>query len=281
MGFLTRGLIAVGLTAGLSACEESWTSKKIEDPINVVDASDLNEVMLKNADPASAVKYFRDSLIKAPDRVDLQRGLALSLLRGKRTVEAVPAFEKLMAHSDATNQDRIDYASALIRTNNWAEAERQLNKVPPTIETYQRYRLEAMVADSNKKWRRADSFYENAQRLTQRPAKVLNNWGYSKLTRGDHKGAERLFIEAITHDPKLFTAKNNLVLARASQGNFELPVIPMTEEERAQLMYSAGLSAAKQGQRDTARALFENAIDAHPRHFAEAVRSLESLNRSL
>ena len=51
---------------------------------------------------------------------------------------------------------------------------------PPTHETYDRYRLEAIVADSNKEWKRADSFYEIAAGLTTTPASVLNNWGFSK-----------------------------------------------------------------------------------------------------
>ena len=76
--------------------------------------------------------------------------------------------------------------------------------------------LEATLADYAQDWGRADAFYETAAGMTTRPASVLNNWGYSKLTRGDHAEAERLFTEAIAYDPSVFTAKNNLVLARAS-----------------------------------------------------------------
>lgn len=271
-----RAIAFVSLVA-LAACGESWTSKKIEDPLNIVDASELNDVMLATADPNAAVDHFRDSLSKSPDRIDLQRGLALSLVRAKRHLEAVPIYETLVAHPEAEPQDRINFADALMRGNDWKAAEAQLNQVPPTIETYQRYRLEAMIADSNKQWTKADSFYEIATGLTTRPAKVLNNWGFSKLTRGDQKAAEKLFVEAITHNPNLFISKNNLVLARAARGNFDLPVIPMTEIERAQLLHTAGLSAAKQGQTARAQGLFEEAIDAHPRHFPEAVRSLEGL----
>ena len=57
-----------------------------------------------------------------------------------------------------------------------------------------------MIADSNQEWEKADAFYEIATGLTTRPAGVLNNWGFSKLTRGDYGDAERLFTEAITYD---------------------------------------------------------------------------------
>ena len=100
-----------------------------------------------------------------------------------------------------------------------------------------------MVADSDKNWKKADSFYEIAAGLTAKPSGVLNNWGFSKLTRGDKQGAEKLFIEALTYDPQLFTAKNNLVLARAAQRKYDLPVVKMTQTERAELLYTMALAA--------------------------------------
>jgi len=283
MGKPIAGFVAIAGVLAITGCGEFGKTSKTKtfDPVNVVDASDLNDIMLTVADPNEAVTYFRNSLTKDPDRIDFQRGLATSLIRAKRATEAVPAWEKVNKHKDSTDQDRIDYADALIRTNEWKAAEKQLNAVPPTVETYKRYRLEAMVADSKKQWKKADSFYEIATGLTTKPANVLNNWGYSKLARGNYKAAEKLFIEAITYNSKLFISKNNLVLARAAQKKYSLPVVPMTEVEKAQLLYTAGLSAIKQGDTDIGRGLLEDAIDAHPRHFAEAVRSLDALNRKI
>jgi Flp pilus assembly protein TadD len=283
MGKPIMGALAMAGLLALGACAEKGDASKAKDldPTSVVDATDLNDIMLTVADPNEAVEYFRGSLVKDPKRIEFRRGLAKSLVRAKRPTEAVPVFEKLLEMKGSTDQDRIDLAEAMIRTNDWKNAEKQLNKVPPTVETYQRYRLEAMIADSQKKWKKADSFYEIAAGLTTKPSNVMNNWGYSKMTRGDYKGAEKLFIEAITYDRKLFTAKNNLVLARAAQKNYSLPVIPMTGEEKAQLMYTAGLSAVKQGDTDIGRGLLQEAIDTHPRHFEEATRSLEALQRTV
>lgn len=128
----------------------------------------------------------------------------------------------------AANVDKVEYADALVRSGNWSQAKTVLDSVPPTYETFKRYRLEAVVANSKQDWKRADHFYETAVGLTTRPGGVMNNWGYSKLTRGEYAEAERLFNEAIQQDKSLFTAKNNLVLARAAQGNYSLPVVPMT-----------------------------------------------------
>lgn len=267
-------------TVGLSACDKMRGQNEVDralSAVNAVDENNLSDIMLTVADPNEAVTYFTRSVKDNPDRIDLQRGLATSLIRANRTTEAVPVWKKVVEHPEATNDDRVDLADALIRTGAWAEADKVLDAVPPTFETFKRYRLEAMVADSNQEWKKADSFYEVAVGLTTRPAGVLNNWGYSKLTRGDFAEAERLFTDSIRNDDKLFTAKNNLVLARGAQRNYTLPVIPMTQVERAQLLHTLGLSAVKQGDVTTGKGLLREAIDTHPQHFEAAVRSLRAL----
>lgn len=264
---------------GLSACEKSadeTVERAIQD-VNVVDETNLNDVMLTVADPNEAVSYFARALKASPGRIDLQRGLAASLVRAKRNPEAVDAWKEVTEMEGAEPQDSVNLADALIRTGEWDEAEKTLDSIPPTFETFERYRLEAMVADAGEEWSKADTFYETAVGLTTRPASVMNNWGYSKLTRGDFVEAERLFTEAIRQDRSLFTAKNNLVLARGAQREYTLPVIPMDQTERAQLLHTLALSAIKQGDVKTGENLLRESIDTHPQYFEEAVRSLRAL----
>jgi len=273
---------AVALLAmlGLAACGdngEAEVDRALED-LNVIDESGLNDIMIQAADPAEAVAYFERTLASQPDRIDLQRGMAESYIRADRPTEAVAAWRQVVAHPEATDADRVELAGALIRTNNWDEAETVLNAIPPTHETFERYRLEAMVADAREDWSRADSFYETAVGLTTTPAGVLNNWGYSKLTRGDYRGAEQLFTDALRYDSSMFTAKNNLVLARGAQRLYDLPVVPMTQQERAQLIYTLALTAIKQNDLNTGRSLLVDAIETNPQHFEEAVRALEALD---
>ena len=264
----------------LSACAQKKDEdiKQALDSINVIDESNLNEVMLTSADPEEAVAYFRRAVNEKPDRVDLKRDLAKALIRANKPTEAAKILTDITQGGGGTSEDRVLLAEALIRSNDWKRAEATLNTVPPTYETFDRYRLEAMIADSNKRWDKADSFYDTAAGMTTRPAGVLNNWGYSKLTRGDYPGAEKLFGQALTYDRNMFAAKNNLVLARAAQRKYDLPIIPMTQVERAQLLYTIALSAIKQGDVVIGRGLLEDAIDTHPQYFEEAVRALEALN---
>lgn len=266
-------------TLVVSGCTDMQSKEVAEKKVvGVIDETDLNDIMLTVADPNEAVAYFGNATVKDPSRLDFKRGLGLSLIRAKRIQEAVSVFQDVIKHKDSTSQDRLDYAETLIRDSKWKEAKIQLDSVPPTLETFQRYRLEAIVADSNKDWVKADSFYETAAGMTTQPANVYNNWGYSKLTRGEYRNAESLFIKAITYDKSLFTAKNNLILSRGSQRNYQMPVIPTTDEERAMLLYTLGLSAVKQGDDDVANGLFQEAVDTHPRHFPEAVRALNSVS---
>ncbi len=274
--FLT--LVATG-AIGLSACDnsdEAQVERALQD-LNVVDETNLNDVMLTIGDPDEAVNYFAGANSNDPGRIDLQRGLAKSLVRAGRAPEAITAWKNVIAHAEVNNDDRVDLADAYIRNNRWDDAATALNTIPPTYETFKRYRLEAMVADSREQWDKADSFYETAVGLTTTPGGVLNNWGYSKLTRGEYVEAERLFVDALRHNKSMFTAKNNLVLARGAQRNYDLPVISMTQVERAQLLHTLALTAIKQNDVTIGKGLLREAIDTHPQHFADAVRSLRAL----
>ena len=271
--------LCLGTALAVSGCQKASDAEveRAVKSVNVIDETNLNDIMLTVADPEEAVNYFKRASGEQPDRLDLKRGLARSLVRARHPTEAATVWAEITANSDSTPDDRVMYADALIRSGNWQKAETELNKVPPTHETYQRYKLEAMVADSKRDWRKADSFYETAVGMTTTPAGDLNNWGYSKLTRGDFTGAEKLFAEALTYDANLFTAKNNLVLARAGRHEYDLPIVEMTQTERAMLLYTAGLAAVKQGDLTIGKSLLREAVDTHPQYFEEAARALAAL----
>ena len=275
--------VCIAGAAAISGCAEKSANETVErafKDVNAIDGANLSDVMLTVADPNEAVTFFQRSAAQDPTRIDHQRGLASSLIRAKRVTEGVLEWRKVVAMPKATSDDSVELADALIRSGDWAGAEKVLHSVPPTHETFKRYRLEAIVADSKQEWKKADSFYEISVGLTATPASVMNNWGYSKLTRGAYPEAERLFTDAIRQDPSLFTAKNNLVLARAAQRDYTLPIIPMDQTERAQLLHTMAISEIKKGDVETGKGLLREAINTHPQHFEAAVRSLRALEES-
>ncbi len=270
----------IALALSLAACQQGLSDDQVKaaiDNASRIEQDNLNELMLTVADPNEGVVYFQNAVKGAPEDPVLQRYFARALLRAGRSDEAVKILTGLVAAPTVTDADRLALADAQIRAGDWKDAEATLNAIPPTVETYDRYRLEALVADSKKQWKKADSFYEVAAGLTSQPANVYNNWGFSKLQRGDPKGAEKLFREALSYDPTLFTAKNNLVLARAAQHNYDLPVVDMTQQERAQLLYTAGLAAIKQGDIAIGKQLLQQAVETSPTYFEAAARSLAAL----
>lgn len=272
--------LCLGGAVALSGCDQ-FDKEEVERSVagvNVIDQSNLNDVMITAADPEEGVAYFSRSLAQEPDRVDLKRGLAKSLVRAKRPSEASKVWTEVVDSSEGTADDKVELADALIRAGDWSKAEDVLDTIPPTHESYDRYRLEAMVADADEDWSRADSFYETAVGLTTQPANTLNNWGFSKLTRGDYTGAEKLFMEALSYDGSMFTAKNNLVMARGAQRKYDIPPIEMTQIERAQLVYTMALAAIKRGDVTMGKTLLEEAVETHPQHFDEAVRALRALD---
>ena len=268
-------------TVALTACQQGVSRTQAARAVaeaEAVDQTNLSDIMLTVADPTEAVTYFKNALAVSPDKVELKRNLAKSEARAGLYAEAAVVLTGILATPAANNNDRLNLADVLIRSNDWAKAETVLNSIPPNVESFERYRLEALVADSKKDWKKADSFYSIAVGMTTKPQGVLNNWGYSKLTRGDGPGAEKLFIQALTYDPSMFTAKNNLVLARAAQHKYDLPVVDMTQQERAHLTYTAALAAIKQGDTVTGKRLLQDSIDISPTYFEEAARSLAALN---
>ncbi|MBV7409240.1 lipopolysaccharide assembly protein LapB [Maritimibacter sp. DP1N21-5] len=276
-------LAAASLLA-LGACQEQMSDEEVERAVadvNVIDESNLNDIMLTVGDPNEAVAYFQRTSAQHPERMDLKRGLAKSLIKAKKPGEAARVWEEVANSPEGTAEDRVELADAFIRAGDWARAKSELNRIPPTHETFGRYRLEAMVADSEQNWSKADSFYQTAVGLTTQPAGTLNNWGFSKLTRGDYGGAEKLFGEALTYDPSMFTAKNNLVMARGAQGKYDMPVIDMSQIERAQLLHTLALAAIKRGDVVMGKTLLQEAIDTHPQHFEEAVRAMRALDANV
>lgn len=272
-----RACAALAVVA-LGACADAGPgATRGASPLAALGEADISEVMLVAAGPEEAVAHFQRAAADDPDDARARRGLALSLTRAGRAKAAVPVWRALVDAPGGTADDRVALADALIRTGDWDGARGTLGSVPPTVQTAQRYKLEAMIADQAADWARADAFYETAVGLTAAPAGVLNNWGFSKLSRGEPGAAERLFLRALRAEPGLFTAKNNLALARGARGLYELPLVPMTQTERALLLHTLALAAVKSGDVAIGRALLQDAVETHPQHFEAAARALAAL----
>ncbi|MGB0505177.1 MAG: tetratricopeptide repeat protein [Pikeienuella sp.] len=268
--------VACILVACAPRLDEGETGKA-DEVAGVLDAVDLNDLMLTVSDPDEAVNYFADATSRHPERLDLKRSYALSLARAGKFLTAARVFEELSTTEVADDVLRVEYAHTLARLDRWAEANVHMSLVSAGYENARRYLIVGMLADNAGDWGRSDRAYERAQLLSANPASVLNNWGVSRLSRGDYVNARRTFEEAIAYDPNLFNAKNNLAVSRALEGEYRLPVVTVSEEERAILLHNIGVIALRRGDVTAAKGLFTLAVEAHPRHYAAAAGKLAAL----
>lgn len=273
--------LAIAVTAfGLSACE---SVSNTEDPLagSIIDEADLNDLMLSANDPTAAVKYFEQSLAAEPDRADFRRGLAISLLRAERYNEAARVYQELITLGQDEPVDRLDYAYVNMRLDRWDDVRTLSKTFPDGLQTPRRFLIDAMLADQDQDWPAADTAYRRAEKLSSRPAKILNNWGVSQMSRGDLAAATATFERAVSFDTSLFSAKNNLAIVRGLQGQYTLPLVPLNDEEQAVLLNNMGIIAMRHGDEQAARRLFAAAVNAHPQHYASAADKLAALNSTI
>jgi len=268
---------AVVLLLVLGACTGPVSEK--QDPLarNVIDDAGLGDLMLTAGDPAEAVTYFQAALAEEPDRVDFRRGLAVSLTRAGRLPEAARVYQEMVSLGQATPTDRVAYAMSAIRLGRWEDAASLEAGLPAGLDTPRRHLLAALIADNAEDWDRADAAYKRAASLSANPAAIYNNWGVSHQARGELKEAERMFNRALSYDSTLFSAKNNLAMTRGLQGRYDLPLIPMTETEKATLLNNLGIIAMRRGETGIAKGLFAAAVEAHPQYYQGASDRLAAL----
>ena len=275
---LKTGWVAmIAAAALLGACQTSISDKKDPIPRNLVDAANLNDLLLTAGDPEESVAFFQQALSGEPNRADFRRGLAISLARAKRYPESMRVYQEMIALGQAEPTDRMEYALVVARLGKWDEVRSITSALPAGLNHYRRHMLEAMLADHEQNWPAADAAYARAETLSTNPASVLNNWGVSLMSRGSLPEAEATFERALTYNSRLFNAKNNLAIVRGLQNNYQLPVIPMTETEKAIILNNLGIIAMRKQQEAIARGLFAAAVDAHPQHYGEAASRLAAL----
>ncbi|MFT6772920.1 MAG: Tfp pilus assembly protein PilF [Paracoccaceae bacterium] len=272
---------ALVLTAGflLQGCELSQEEKAAlsSGTVNAVDENNLNDIMLTLADSPAAVEYYRRALGREPERLDLKRGYALSLARDRQHAEARLVFDDLVAKGGAQPADLVVFARSLAMLDDFEAAAATLDRLPAGYASARDQQLRGMIADHHRDWPAADAYYDTARKLTAQPAPIYNNIGVSKMARGDMAGAEQAFRQALIHDPRMFEAKNNLALSYALQKQYRIPVISLTEEERAILLHNIALVALRQGDETVAVGLLQQSVKIHPRHWAPAAEKLATL----
>ncbi|MEM7668476.1 MAG: tetratricopeptide repeat protein, partial [Pseudomonadota bacterium] len=244
---MRRAALFLGLVLLAAGCTVPLKDRPDPAKQNVIDDAGLNDLLLTAGDPEYSVNYFSGALAKEPERADFRRGLAISLARAKRYPESARVYEELITLGQAEPSDQLAYGFVAIRLGRWDAVESVDRDLPPGLNTSRRHLLTAMVADQKSDWGVSDAAYARAETLATNPADVLNNWGVSQMSRGDLERAEEIFEKSLSFNSRLFSAKNNLAISRGLQGDYGLPLVPMTDEERATILNNLGVIATRRG----------------------------------
>lgn len=270
--------LCIAACIGLAGCQ---SVSEFADPLapDIVREAGLSEQILNSGDPKSAVAYYQRAVAATPDDVAMRRGLARANLRAGDLRGAAGAMDAVLASGAATPQDQVDRAFIAVKLDDWERASAMAAALPADHDSARRAQLEALVADRAREWSAADAAYARALAAAETPAQVLNNWGVSRMARGDAEAAAATFQRALAVDPRLFAAKNNLAIARAMSGSYVLPDGVATDRERAVLKHNMGLVALRRGDAAAARRLFDEALATHPQHYRAAAEQLAALSR--
>ena len=274
--------VAAALFAGLANCAPTNVENK-PDPLggDIIEEANLADLLLTAGDPEDSILYFENAVERNPESAVARRSLAKAYEKGKRYPEAARVYEELIALGQAEPADRLEYGYLLMRLERWEEAEAAAAALPEAMNTPRRHLLDALLADHRQDWAVADAAYQRAETLSPNPAEVLNNWGVSLMSRGDLEAAEATFERAISYDSRMFEAKNNLALSRGLRGDYQVPVMPLTDVERAQILNNLGVIALRRDDTRIARGLFAEAVATHPQHYQAAADRLAALEATI
>jgi Flp pilus assembly protein TadD len=232
---------------------------------------------------AQAKQLYKSILAQAAEDPEALTGLgeAEVLLReyGAALDHSRKAAELAGERPDLKARALHNAGIALLLTNRPEEAEQKLEAaVELDPASWRVWSALGRARDARRAWEEAGTAYERALALAPDEGAVLNNFGMSKLSAGDHAGAAALFVRALEASPDLAAAEINLRLALALGGRYEEALAGVDAQEMPDALNNAGYAALLRGDDAQARSLFLQAIDASPDFYEPARSNLRFLS---
>ncbi|WP_374654448.1 tetratricopeptide repeat protein [Phenylobacterium sp.] len=207
-------------------------------------------------------------------RLSLRAG-ELHLKRG-RYEEAVRAFteaEGTPALRPAALQGR---GLALSNLGRSAEAVAVLNQaVAADPAQWRAWNGLGVEHDRRRAWPEAEAAYAKAAAASGDAAPVLNNRGYSRMLQGRYAEASRDIVAALDKDPQLATARANLRLLLAMQGDYDRATTVVSNQQKAEVYNNAVFVALMRSDLPEAERLLRESIDARGDTSGRAMENLQ------
>jgi Flp pilus assembly protein TadD len=255
-GFMAAPALATEPTAAEAPVPVSMTSAQddIAATEEAIDAGRLVQASLLLS------RIGADIAVRQSPRYQVAAaGLALG---DGRAPEVVARLELLLAAGDTSCRLLQTLGSGYLRTGRDADALTTLERAVASCPSqWQAWEALGMAHDRHAAWKESAAAFETAFRLTDRPARVANNYGMSLLHQNRATEAANLFAEAARLDATNPRYRTNEDAARAVAG---LPLRDLGENETvamtASRLANASRAARQAGQEAEARLLSAQAL---------------------
>lgn len=210
--------------------------------------------------------------------VAIDRLLARLALNESRNDQALAQYRDLLRRVPGDREALLGAAVAALRLGQDGDALGYARAAAASSSAgWLPFDLLGILADRRGDSSAAEVAYAEALRRAPNEPALLNNAGWSRVLRGDWRGAEPLLARAAAADPGNARIANNLELVRAALD----PQLPERRRGESDTDYSArlndsGVAARLTGDERRATAAFARAIEVRERWFERAHNNLDA-----
>lgn len=268
-GTITVFMIALLVMSGCASKRGSETA--MEDPV----------AMARQALAAGVVdeaeQRFRAHLAEHPEDVDALAGLGFVQLDQQQHDNARATFAQAL-ELDAGHREAIEGQALVDLARGQTDLARPVLQSLGAEEPVSWRVLNALgvIADLDGEFDRARDHYQRAIAAGGDNAVVANNLGYSTMMAGDPQTAITLLSEALHRYPQETRLQQNLGLAQARAGHYDVAVDTLSQlMPEWEAFNNVGYMAMLNDQLSVARRYLQRALDSSPRHYPQAAANLE------
>jgi Flp pilus assembly protein TadD len=237
---MARQALAAGV---IDEAEQRFRAHLVEHPEDVDALAGLGFVQLDRQQHDNALATFRQALEINAGHREAREGQALVNLARGQTDLARPVLQSLGA------EDPVSW--------------RVLNGL-------------GVLADLDGEFARSRDYYQRAIAAGGDNVVVANNLGYSTMMAGDAEAAISLLSEARRRYPQETRLQQNLGLAQARAGRYDVAVDTLSAlMPEWEAFNNVGYMAMLNDQLSVARRYLQRALDSSPRHYPQAAANLE------
>lgn len=276
-----KALVMILLTVWLCGCATSTSQENEADEIlSPEEQFEQGESARAKGDFSEALANYLP-LTEREDDWSIRGKLAIARLSldSGRSEPALKAYELILKEAPTLVEAQEGRGLALLARGDWENARRQLQIAHRNDPLRWRTLNGLGIADDMiGSYQSAARWYGMALEAGGDRPMVLNNAGYSLIMAGQYREAEQLLQRAVARYPREQRMSHNLAIAQARQGHYEQAVVTwQRSQDRALALSNAGYMALLNGERERARALFEQASKVSTSHRPKIAANLASV----